>query len=85
VKFNTIAPVRTILIGESHAMQIKRWIVILGSLLFGAAVTWAIIYVGFTTTFEFFAYSNVALLFISTACIAAIWLDYFLDTKFLKS
>jgi hypothetical protein len=75
-------------------MQIKRWIVILVSLAIGAALTYAIVYLsirlgpvtfGFGTTFEFFAYSNVGLLFISIASIAAIWLDYFLDTKFLKS
>ncbi len=75
-------------------MQIKRWIVILASLAIGAALTVAIITlhiplgpitIGFGTTFKFFAYSNVALLFVSVACISAIWLDYFLDTKFLKS
>ncbi|MCC7360187.1 MAG: hypothetical protein IT317_11955 [Anaerolineales bacterium] len=66
-------------------MLVKRWIVILASLAIGAAATWAIITLVFSTSFEFFAYSNVGLLFISIACIAAIWLDYFLDTKFLKS
>jgi hypothetical protein len=75
-------------------MQIKRLIVIGASLLVGAVLTWIIIYayiplgpvtIGFGTTMENFAYSNVFLLFISIAAIAAIWLDYFLDTKFLKS
>jgi hypothetical protein len=66
-------------------MAIKRWIVILASLAVGAVGTWAIITLLFATSFEFFAYSNVFLLFISIAAIVAIWLDYFLDTKFLKS
>jgi len=75
-------------------MQIKRLIVLVVSLLVGAALTWAIVYIriplgpvtfGFGTDAEHFAYSNVGLLFISIACIFGIWLDYFLDTKFLKS
>ena len=75
-------------------MLVKRWIVIIASLAAGALLTWAIVTLsiplgpvsfGFGTSFEFFAYSNVGLLFISIASIVAIWLDYFLDTKFLKS
>jgi hypothetical protein len=75
-------------------MQTKRWIVILVSLAVGAALTYAIIYLyiplgpvtfGFGTDMQSFAYSNVALLFISIAAIVGIWLDYFLGTKFLKS
>ena len=75
-------------------MQIKRVIVIVVSLLIGAALSWVIIYtriplgpvtLGFGSDIEHFAYSNVGILFISIACIVAIWLDYFLDTKFLKS
>jgi hypothetical protein len=41
--------------------------------------------IGFGTTFESFAYSNVVLLFIAVAGIVGIWLDYFLQTQFLKS
>jgi hypothetical protein len=41
--------------------------------------------IGFGTTAEHFAYSNVALLFLSIFSIAGIWLDYFLDTQILKS
>ncbi len=75
-------------------MQTKRLIVIAVSLLVGAALTWLIIYariplglmtIGFGTDAKHFAYSNVGILFISIACIVGIWLDYFLDTKFLKS
>lgn len=75
-------------------MQIKRLILIAVSLLVGAVTTWVIVYayiplgpitIGFGTTFESFAWSNVVLLFISVAGIMGIWLDYFLDTKFLKS
>ena len=75
-------------------MQLRRAIVVIVSVVFGAAVTWAIVYLrfplgpvtfGFGTDFERFAYSNVGLVFISLAAIAWIWLDYFLETKFLKS
>ena len=82
-------------------MQIKRWIVLGLSLVVGAVGTGIIIYapspkftigtfdltipLGFGTTAQDFAFSNVILLFISIACIAGIWLDYFLDTQILKS
>jgi hypothetical protein len=75
-------------------MTIKRWIVVLASLVIAAVLTYVIIYVhlplgpvtiGFGSDVAKFAYSNVALLFISLAGFFGIWLDYFLDTKFLKS
>jgi hypothetical protein len=87
------------------SLQMRRWVVVVASLVFGAVLSWVIIYTsirlippvelgpidvpafysGFGTNFMDFAPSNVVLLVISLACIAAIWLDYFLDTKFLKS
>ena len=66
-------------------MQIKRWIVVVASLVIGAVATGVIIYIPFGTNLHDFAYSNVILLFTSIACVAGIWLDYFLDTKILKS
>jgi len=82
-------------------MQIKRWIVVVASVVIGAVATGVIVYVpsptvkigtfslpiplGFGTNFHDFAYSNVILLFLAIACIAGIWLDYFLDAKILKS
>lgn len=66
-------------------MQIKRIIVVVVSLILGVLVTGAVIYLGFGTTPERFAYSNVVLLTISIAGIAFIWLDYLLGTQFLKS
>ena len=75
-------------------MQLRRSIVWVVALAFGLVVTLVIIYariplgpvtIGFGTTAEKFAYSNVGLLFISAAGVAWIWLDYFLDTKYLKS
>jgi hypothetical protein len=75
-------------------MRIKRLIVAGVSLLVGLVVTLVIIYayiplgpvtIGFGTNARLFAYSNTALLFLSVAGIVAIWLDYFLDTKILKS
>jgi hypothetical protein len=81
-------------------MQAKRLIVLVGALIVGIAFTALIIYgniplpltipglnithIGFNTTPEKFAYSNVLLLVLSVGGIAFIWLDYFLDTQFLK-
>lgn len=66
-------------------MDFKRLLVIALSLIVGMAVTAAVIYLGFQTTPEKFAYSNVLLLTLSVGGIAFIWLDYFLGTQFLKS
>jgi len=65
-------------------MQTKRVIVFVVSLLGAAAISALIIFVGFGTTPEKFAYSNVFMMFIAFFCIIGIWLDYFLDTKFLR-
>jgi hypothetical protein len=77
-------------------LQVRRIILAAVSVVVGVALTWAIIYLripivpgaltfGFGTDAEHFALSNVALLALSIACIVGIWLDYFLDTKILKS
>jgi hypothetical protein len=80
-------------------MQTKRLIVIGVSLVVGALITAGIVYlnipigpleapffvIGFGTTAERFAYSNVLLLVLSFGGIVFIWLDYFLNTRFLKS
>ena len=75
-------------------MQFRRILVWVVALVFGLVVTAVIIYariplgpvtIGFGTNMADFAYSNVGLLFIAAAGVAWIWLDYFLDTKFLKS
>jgi len=76
------------------SLNLRRSIVWLVSLIFGLVVTLVIIYariplgpvtIGFGSDVAKFAYSNVGLLFISAAGVAWIWLDYFLDTKYLKS
>ena len=73
---------------------LKICVVLTAVIAVGAALTYAVIYLriplgpvtfGFGTNIAKFAYSNVALLFISLACVVGIWLDYFLDTKILKS
>jgi hypothetical protein len=75
-------------------MTIKRWIVIIASIVVAAVLTYVIIYVrlplgpvtiGFGSDVTKFAYSNVVLVFLSLAGVVGIWLDYFLGTKFLKS
>lgn len=49
------------------------------------ALLGSVYHIGFGTTPEKFAYSNVILLFLSTAALMAIWLDYFMKTDLLKS
>ena len=66
-------------------MQTKRIIVFVVSAAAGVLANLGLIYGLFATTPEKFAYSNIALVFISVFCIVGIWLDYFLDTKILKS
>ncbi len=75
-------------------MTIKRWIVVIVSIVVAALLTYVVIYVhlplgpvtiGFGSTAQKFAYSNVVLLFLSLAGAIGIWLDYFLGTQFLKS
>jgi hypothetical protein len=81
-------------------MQAKRIAVIALSAVIGIALTAFVIYaaiplpitlpflnigqIGFGTTPERFAYSNVMLLVLSLGGIAFIWLDYFLGTQFLR-
>ncbi len=81
------------------SLQLKRTIIAVVSILVGAGLTWAIIYlyipigpasapifaIGFGTTAAHFAYSNVVFLFLSIACIIGIWLDYFMGGEILKS
>jgi hypothetical protein len=76
------------------SLQVRRLIVLLGSAAVAAVLTWAVIYLriplgpvtfGFGTDVDRFAMSNVVLLWISLASAIGIWLDYFLDTRFLKS
>ena len=76
------------------SLNLRRSIVWVVSLIFGLVVTLVIIYariplgpvtIGFGSDVAKFAYSNVGLLYISAAGVAWIWLDYFLDTKYLKS
>jgi hypothetical protein len=65
-------------------MDIKRIIVFVVSAVVGLAAPYLLI-AYFGTTPEKFAYSNIALVAISVASIVGIWLDFFLDTKILKS
>ncbi|MBL8057188.1 MAG: hypothetical protein JNK29_10845 [Anaerolineales bacterium] len=82
-------------------MQAKRIAVVAASIVIGIALSAFLIYayiplpiavpvlniqhIGFGTTPERFAYSNVMLLLVAFTGIAFIWLDYFLGTQFLKS
>lgn len=62
----------------------KRTLVLVSSLVIGAGLSLAIIYLGFQTTLQKFAYTNVALLVLSLSCLVGIWLDYFMGTNILK-
>lgn len=76
------------------SLNVKRLMLGVLSAVFGIAVTAFVIYayipipfnyhLGFGTTPEKFAYSNVILLFLSMSGLAAIWLDYFMQTDLLK-
>ena len=76
------------------SLQVRRLILAAISTVVGVALTYAIVYMrirlgpvtfGFGTDVEHFAVSNVVLLALSIACTVGIWLDYFMDTKILKS
>jgi len=54
------------------------------SLVFGFLITIGII-VLFGTTLEKFSIANAILVFVSSAGIAFIWLDYLLRTQYLRS
>jgi hypothetical protein len=76
------------------SLQLRRIILAVISITVGVVLTYAIIYIriplgpvtfGFGTDVEHFALSNVVLLAISIACTLGIWLDFFMDTRILKS
>lgn len=65
-------------------MRIRRIIVWTVSILFGLAVTVGTI-MAFGTTLEKFSESNTILVFLSMASLSFIWLDFILQTKYLRS
>lgn len=65
-------------------MNARRMIVWAVSLVFGFLITIGII-VLFGTTLEKFSIANAILVFVSSAGIAFIWLDYLLRTQYLRS
>ncbi len=74
-------------------MMTKRIIVWAGSVAFGVVSSAIVIFpdiqlgpiaIGFGTTIEKFAYSNVLLLFLAMGSVGFIWLDYLLGTDYLK-
>jgi len=66
------------------SLQMKRIIILGISLIGGAGLSAAVIFLGFGTTLEKFAYSNVLIMFLSFFCIIGIWLDYFMGAEILK-
>lgn len=62
----------------------KRILMLALSFVLGTAISLAIIFLGFRTTLDRFAYSNVVLLDLSLWGLFAIWLDYFMGTGYLK-
>jgi hypothetical protein len=65
-------------------MNARRIVVWAVSLVFGLLITIGII-VLFGTTLEKFSIANAILVFVSSAGIAFIWLDYLLRTQYLRS
>ena len=64
-------------------MNARRIVVWAVSLVFGLLITIGII-VLFGTTLEKFSIANAILVFVSSAGIAFIWLDYLLRTQYLR-
>jgi hypothetical protein len=56
----------------------------MGSILFGAAVSYGTLLV-FNTTISKFSPANTLLVFVSMGSLAFIWLDFILMTRYLKS
>ena len=65
-------------------MTARRSIVWIISLSFGLISSIAVIFL-FDTTIEKFSIGNALLVFLSTAGLAFIWLDFILRTEYLKS
>ncbi len=65
-------------------MKFRRAIVWVFSILFGLAVTVGTI-MAFGTTVDKFSESNTLLVFLSMGSLAFIWLDFILQTNYLRS
>jgi hypothetical protein len=65
-------------------MSTRRILVWALSALFGVAATFGVIR-AFGTTIEHFSFTSAALVVVSMASLAFIWLDYFLKTQYLRS
>lgn len=65
-------------------MNVRRAIVWVVSIVFGLASSAGVIRV-FNTTLEKFSTVNAFLVFVSFAALAFIWLDWLLQTKYLRS
>lgn len=65
-------------------MNARRTIVWITSLIFGLTCSIAVLLV-FGTSLESFSVGNALLVFISTASLAFIWLDFIFKTAFLRS
>jgi hypothetical protein len=64
-------------------MNVRRTIVWTASALFGIASTFGTILL-FGTTLDKFSISNATLVFFAAGSLAFIWLDYLLQTRFLR-
>lgn len=64
-------------------MNVRRTIVWIASTLFGVASTIGTILI-FGTTLDKFSISNAILVFCAAGSLAFIWLDYLLQTNYLR-
>ena len=66
-------------------MKTRRAIVWIISALTGLAAAYGTIFLLFNTTLEKFSVSNAVLVFLSIGALVFIWLDFILQTKYLRS
>lgn len=66
-------------------MTTRRAIVWILSAVAGLAAAYGTVFVLFNTTLEKFSMSNAVLVFLSIGALVFIWLDFILQTKYLRS
>jgi hypothetical protein len=66
-------------------MNTRRALVWIGSVVTGFAAAYITIFVLFNTTIAHFSMANAVLVFLSIGALVFIWLDFILQTKYLRS
>ena len=66
-------------------MKTRRTILWIISIATGLIASYGTVFILFNTTLDKFSVSNAVLVFLSIGALAFIWLDFILQTKYLKS